>query len=286
VAKARRLCVLILAATLSGCATLGDNPRDPLEPLNRAMFSFNDAMDEAVMKPVAKGYRFVLPGMVRTGVSNFFSNIDDVWISINQVLQGKLLLGLGDFGRPGNYFARQLSRWTKQYVASQTQGQPEMDALMAWLPRTIPAGDETTLIHGDFKLDNTIVHPTEPRIVAVLDWELATLGHPLADVAYNAMTYHLTRENLGGILGQDLRALGIPTEEEYLAAYCRRTGRTSIPDWSFYVAFSMFRLSAIAQGIMGRVLAGTANDANARARGERARPMAEAAWAIVEAHGR
>ena len=119
--------------------------------------------------------------------------------------------------------------------------------------------------------------------MAVLDWELATLGHPLADLGYNAMPYHLTRDNLGGILGQDLRAVGIPTEEEYLAAYCRRTGRTGIPDWSFYVAFSMFRLSAIAQGIMGRVLAGTANDANARSRGERARPMAEAGWAIVEA---
>jgi len=116
----------------------------------------------------------------------------------------------------------------------------------------------------------------------VLDWELATLGHPLADLAYNAMPYHLRPDILGGVLGEDLKTLGIPTEEDYLAAYCRRTGRAGIPDWSFYVAFSMFRLAAIAQGIMGRVIAGTANDAGARSRGERARPMAETGWALVE----
>jgi len=195
-------------------------------------------------------------------------------------------LGLADFGRPGSYFTRQFKRWTQQYRASETERIEAMERLMAWIPEHIPADDQTTIVHGDFRLGNTIIHPAEPRIAAVLDWELATLGHPLADLAYNAMPYHLEPDVLGGVLGQDLKALGIPTEEEYLAAYCRRTGRTDIPDWSFYVAFSMFRLSAIAQGIMGRVLAGTANDAQARSRGERARPMAEAGWAIVEARGR
>ena len=194
--------------------------------------------------------------------------------------------GLANYGKPGNYVARQVHRWTAQYRASETERIEPMERLMAWIPEHIPADDQTTIVHGDFRLGNTIIHPAEPRIAAVLDWELATLGHPLADLAYNAMPYHLEPDVLGGVLGQDLKALGIPTEEEYLAAYCRRTGRTDIPDWSFYVAFSMFRLSAIAQGIMGRVLAGTANDAQARSRGERARPMAEAGWTIVEARGR
>src|SRR5499426_4502090 len=194
-------------------------------------------------------------------------------------------LGLADFGRPGNYFARQIHRWTQQYRASETEKIESMERLIPWLPAHIPAGDETTVVHGDFRLGNVIMHPTEPHVLAVLDWELSTLGHPLADLAYNAMPYHLRPDILGGVLGEDLKALGIPTEEEYLASYCRRTGRAGIPDWIFYVAFSMFRLSAIAQGIMGRVIAGTANDAGARSRGERARPMAEAGWALVEARG-
>ncbi|HEV8438649.1 MAG TPA: phosphotransferase [Methylomirabilota bacterium] len=192
-------------------------------------------------------------------------------------------VGLADFGKPGNYFARQIHRWTAQYRASETEKIPSMEELIAWLPEHIPVDDVTTLVHGDYRLGNMLVHPTKPRVVAVLDWELSTLGHPLADLAYNCMPYHLSAESMEGFEGGDLSALGIPSEEEYLAAYCRRTGRHRIDDWDFYVGFAMFRLAAIAQGIMGRVIAGTANDPNARQRGERARPLADAAWSLISA---
>jgi len=189
-------------------------------------------------------------------------------------------LGLGDFGKPGNYSARQIHRWTQQYRASETEKIAAMERLIAWLPEHLPPGDETTLVHGDFRLGNTIIHPTEPRVAAVLDWELSTLGHPLADLAYNCLPYRFTRE-WEGLADKNLAELGIPTEEDYVAAYCRRTRRAGIPDWDFCLAFAMFRLAAIAQGIMGRALAGTANDPNARERGARARPLAESAWVLV-----
>ena len=191
-------------------------------------------------------------------------------------------VGLADYGRPGNYFARQIHRWTQQYRASETETIEAMESLIEWLPNHVPADDQTTIVHGDFRSGNMLMHPAEPRVVAVLDWELSTLGHPLADLAYHCMPYRLGPGTLGGFEHEDLSALGIPSEEEFLARYCRRVGRTSIPDWEFYVAFSMFRLSAIAQGIMGRVIAGTANDARARERGERARPLAEAGWGVLE----
>ncbi len=192
-------------------------------------------------------------------------------------------LGLADFGRPGNYFARQIHRWTQQYRASETERIETMERVIEWLPAHIPPDDHTTLVHGDFRLGNTLVHPIEPRIVAVLDWELSTLGHPLADLAYNCVPYHTgPGDNLGGVEGVDLRGLGIPSEDAYVAAYCRRTWRAGIADWDFYVAFALFRLGAIAQGIMGRVVAGTANDPQAAERGKRARPLADAAWTVVE----
>jgi len=190
-------------------------------------------------------------------------------------------VGLGDFGRPGNYIARQIHRWTQQYRASETERIEAMESLIAWLPEHVPAEEDTTIVHGDFRLGNTIVHPTEPRILAVLDWELATLGNPLSDLAYNCMPYRLGADSMDGFQGADLAALGMPSEAAFVAAYCRRTGRAGIEDWDFYVAFAMFRLSAIAQGIMGRVVSGTANDPNARERGARARPLAEAAWEIL-----
>jgi aminoglycoside phosphotransferase (APT) family kinase protein len=190
-------------------------------------------------------------------------------------------VGLETFGKPGNYFERQIHRWTSQYRASETEKNEAMERLIEWLPTHIPPDDHTTIVHGDFRIGNMITHPTEPRIMAVLDWELSTLGHPLADLGYNCLPYRLNQKTFESFGGTTPPA-GIPSEEAYVAEYCRRTGRASIPDWDFYIVFSMFRLSAIAQGIMGRVIAGTANDPNARTRGERARPLAEAAWEIVE----
>jgi aminoglycoside phosphotransferase (APT) family kinase protein len=176
-------------------------------------------------------------------------------------------VGLGDYGRPGNYFARQIARWSKQYLDDPDAGRdPDMDALVEWLPAHIPAGDETSIVHGDFRCDNMIFHPTEPRILAVLDWELSTLGHPLADFAYHAMMYRMPPDIVAGLAGADLDALGIASEADYVAAYCRRTGRDGIADYDYYIAFNLFRLAAIFHGIGGRVLRGTATSANARER--------------------
>lgn len=191
-------------------------------------------------------------------------------------------LGLGDFGRPGNYFARQISRWTKQYRASETERIAEMDQLIDWLPENIPAGDETSLVHGDYRIENMIMHPTEPRILAVLDWELSTLGHPLGDLTYQCAQWRLPHTNLmAGMQGVDRKSLGIPTEEEYVAAYCRRTGRSEIADWDFYMAYNLFRLAAIVQGIVGRIKDGTASNKDAATMVKRVRPMAETGWAAA-----
>ena len=193
--------------------------------------------------------------------------------------------GLEGYGRPGQYIERQITRWSAQYRASETVPIPAMDRLIEWLPRHIPLGDETTIVHGDLRLDNMIFHPTEPRVIAMLDWELSTLGHPLADFAYHVMTWRLTRAQFRGIQGADLASLGIPGERAYVDAYCRRTGRAPITPahWEFYMAFSMFRLAAILQGIAKRALDGTAAAANAHETGARAGPIAEVAWRQVQA---
>ncbi|MES0873960.1 phosphotransferase [Sinimarinibacterium thermocellulolyticum] len=193
-------------------------------------------------------------------------------------------IGLADYGKPGNYFARQIGRWTKQYRASETERIDAMDRLIAWLPEHIPPGDETTIVHGDYRLDNVIFHPSEPRILAVLDWELSTLGHPLADFAYHCMTWHIPAGVFRGLGGVELAELGIPAESEYVRMYCQRTGRDGIDPnhWDFYMAYNLFRLAAILQGIAGRVKDGTAASAQAAQMGAAARPLAELAWAQVE----
>ncbi|WP_348675232.1 phosphotransferase [uncultured Abyssibacter sp.] len=193
-------------------------------------------------------------------------------------------VGLGDYGKSGNYFERQIARWSKQYRASETETIAAMDNLIDWLPQNIPPGDEVSVVHGDYRLDNIMFHPTEPRILAVLDWELSTLGHPLADFAYHCMTWHIPSGLFRGLGGVDLAALGIPDEAAYVAKYCERTGRAPIDPshWDFYIAYNMFRLSGILQGIMGRVKAGTASSKKAEAMGRGARPLAELGWMQVE----
>jgi aminoglycoside phosphotransferase (APT) family kinase protein len=220
-----------------------------------------------------------LPGVSPAERTAMYDSLNDVLARLHRV--DYAAVGLGDYGKPGSYFSRQIHRWTQQYRASETERFESMERLIEWLPAHLPADDSTTLAHGDFRPGNVIMHPTEPRVAAVLDWELSTLGHPLADLAYNAMPYRLGME-WDGFRGKDLKALGLPSEDDYVAAYCRRVGRASIPEWDWYVVFAIFRLAAIAQGIMGRVIAGTANDPQARARGERARPLADAGWTIVQ----
>ena len=186
--------------------------------------------------------------------------------------------GLADFGRPGNYFSRQISRWSKQYVASTTRSIEGMDRLMAWLPANLPPDDETTIVHGDFRLDNMIFAHHEPRVLAILDWELSTLGHPLADLAYFCMTWHLSPALFRGLAGTDYRAAGIPDEKDFIAAYCRRTGRRDIEHWPFYLAYNFFRLAAILQGVSARALQGNAVGDEARRMGDKVAPIAAIAW--------
>lgn len=191
-------------------------------------------------------------------------------------------VGLADYGRVGNYIERQVSRWSKQYDSANAERIPAMDRLIEWLPPRIPPDDETSIVHGDFRLDNAIFHPTQPRVLALLDWELSTLGHPLSDFAYNAMAWRLSPEEFRGLKGEDLGALGIPTEDEYVAAYCRRTGRDGIPHWEFYLIFSMFRVAAILHGVLARALQGNAASQDAIETGNRARKVAAVAWAMAQ----
>ena len=192
-------------------------------------------------------------------------------------------LGLSDFGKPGNYFERQISRWTGQYRASETATIAAMDRLIDWLPANIPADDSASIVHGDFRLDNMIIHPTEPRVLAVLDWELSTIGHPLADFTYHLLTWQMPEIGIGstGLAGKDLDALGIPGEDEYVARYCERTGRDGIADREFYSAFNFFRLAAILQGIAGRVRDGTAASAHAEQAAAAVEPLADRGWAFA-----
>ena len=214
-----------------------------------------------------------------------------IWSELNRVIAllhttDYKAVGLEGFGKPGNYFARQISRWTKQYQLSETDEIKEMNALIDWLPSAIPQDDLTTIVHGDFRLDNMILHPTESRVIAVLDWELSTLGHPLGDFTYHLMSWIMPSRDGGPTLANaDLKALGIPSKEEYTEWYEDATGYKVGENLDFYLSYNLFRLAAILQGIVGRVREGTANSAHAESNAAAVRPLAEAAWSYAKKAG-
>ena len=229
-----------------------------------------------------------LPGMTKAERADIYDEMNRVISALHRVQFAAR--GLADYGKPGNYFERQIGRWSKQYSASITQPIDEMDRLMAWLPAHVPAAAMdpamVSIVHGDFRLDNLIFHPTEPRVLAVLDWELSTLGHPLADLSYHCMGWHIPPGTFRGIGGLDLPSLGIPTEAEYVRRYCERTGLSTpeavLNDWDFYLAYNLFRMAAILQGIAKRIEAGTAASAQAVASAAGARPLAQIAWRFAQ----
>ncbi len=223
-----------------------------------------------------------LPGMTREQRGAIFDEMNRVIATLHNAAPAEI--GLADYGKPGNYFARQIDRWSRQYQASETEPNDAMHRLIEWLPQHMPADDTSrvSIVHGDYRLDNLIFHPSEPRVLAVLDWELSTLGDPLADFAYHCMTWHVDPAQFRGIDGLDLDALGIPDERRYVERYCERTGLAIRGDWNFYLAYNMFRIAAILQGIMKRVVDGTAASAQAVDAGRRAKPMAELAWRYAQ----
>ena len=225
-----------------------------------------------------------LPGMDSAERAAVFDAMNAAHAAISRV--DPVAVGLGDFGRHGGYVARQVNRWTKQYRASETRRIAAMDALIDWLPRYLPAGEEEVrLVHGDYRLDNLILHPTEPRILAVVDWELSTLGCPYADFAYNVMAWRIAPGLFRGLGGVDLAETGIPSEDAYIDLWCRRTGRQRPDNFDFYVILALFRIAAILQGVAKRAEDGTAADPRAAEMGRRAEPLAEIAWEMVRGGG-
>jgi aminoglycoside phosphotransferase (APT) family kinase protein len=223
-----------------------------------------------------------LPGMAAAERHTIYDAMGDALAALHAV--DWAAAGLGDYGKPANFIRRQIALWTRQFEAAKTHDIPAMDRLMRWLPAHAPEEDETAIAHGDFRLENMIFHPDEPRPLAIIDWELSTLGHPLCDLAYNCMTYRLPHEMIGcgGLADVDIGALGLPDESSYVARYCRLTGRDGIPNWPFFMAFSMFRSAAIVQGIYARALQNNAASSNALEIGLYAAPVAEIAWSIAE----
>lgn len=222
-----------------------------------------------------------LPGVAPSERAAIYDAMNDVLARLHKVDFARV--GLGDFGKPGNYFERQIARWITQYRAAQTDAIADMERLIEWMPLNIPKDDSVSIAHGDYRLENTIFHPTEPRMIAVLDWELSTIGHPLADLAYNCMGYHVQNPRQGGLVGVDFAASGIPTERDYVATYCARVGRGPIENWSFYVSFSVFRLASIAQGVYKRGLDGNASSETAATFGNTCQFLAEHAWRLANA---
>ncbi|MGN6666413.1 MAG: phosphotransferase [Trinickia sp.] len=219
-----------------------------------------------------------LPGMSSAERAAIYDEMNRVIAALHSV--NPAAAGLADYGKPGNYLARQIARWSKQYEASETEPIEAMHRLIEWLPAHAPAGadERVAIVHGDYRLDNLIFHPSEPRILAVLDWELSTLGDPIVDFAYHCMAWHVDPAQFRGIAGLSWDTLGIPDERRYVERYRERTGFSIAGDWNFYLAFNMFRIAAILQGIMKRAAVGTASSAQAIDAGQRARPMAELAW--------
>ncbi|WMY07084.1 phosphotransferase [Paraburkholderia phenoliruptrix] len=223
-----------------------------------------------------------LPGMSAAERAAIYDEMNRVIAALHSVDPAGV--GLSDYGKPGNYFARQIGRWSKQYLASETEPIEAMQRLIEWLPQHMPAesGERVSIVHGDYRLDNLIFDRKQPKVLAVLDWELSTLGDPLADFAYHCMAWHVDPARFRGIAGLDWAALGIPDEQHYVEQYCARTGFEIRGDWNFYLAYNMFRIAAILQGIMKRVVDGTAASAQALDAGRRARPMAELAWRYAQ----
>jgi aminoglycoside phosphotransferase (APT) family kinase protein len=222
-------------------------------------------------------WEITLPEVARTERPKYFDAMNATIAWLHSVDYASI--GLEDYGRPGNYFGRQIQRWAKQYRGDVEAGSDaNMDQLIDWLLAHIPTSDESSLVHGDFRIDNVIFHTSEPRVLAVLDWELSTLGHPLADFAYHLLSYRMPQTLRAGLFGIDLAALNIPTEAEYVAAYCRRTARTSIAELDYYVVFALFRLAAIIHGIKGRVARGTASSVHAAHHASTFPALAELAW--------
>ena len=223
-----------------------------------------------------------LPGMDPAMRGAIYDELNRVIATLHGL--DPMALGLADYGRPGNYVERQVARWTKQYRAAQTENVEAAERLIEWLPRHIPPEGPSRIVHGDYRLDNVIFHPVEPRIVAVLDWELSTLGDPLVDFAYHCLSWRLPSQTLRGMGGIDIEALGIPPEGAYLRRYLERTGlerSVTREQWTYYLVFSMFRLVGILQGVAARALQGNASSALALEHGSRARPLAEQAWALA-----
>ena len=229
----------------------------------------------------------LLPGLTAKERSAIYDAMNATIAQLHTMDYEKL--GLCGFGKPGNYISRQVARWTKQYRASETEKIVEMDRLIAWLPEHLPVEEKSAIVHGDFRLDNMILHPTRPEILAVLDWELSTIGDPLADFTYHLMQWQmpqgLSTNGAGSLAGLDLNALGIPEMDEYVARYCERTGRTATPKMDYYAAYNFFRLAGILQGIVGRVRDGTAASENASQNATAVRPLAERGWYFAEQAG-
>lgn len=220
-----------------------------------------------------------LPGLEAEERAAIYDNVNQTIATLHNI--DYAAIGLEDYGKPGNYFSRQISRWSGQYRASETSTVEAMDALIEWLPENIPDDESASIVHGDFRLDNMILHPTEPKVIAVLDWELSTIGHPLADFTYHLMAWQMPQIGIGsvGLAGKNLQELGIPDEEAYMQLYCQRTGRNNgIANRNFYAAFNFFRLAAILQGIAGRVRDGTAASAHAGQAVNSVKPLADMGW--------